>query len=151
MSQTVNIDPVYNRENGSVPFGAVSCLFCKRETVPNGSGRNYNVGRMCTQSQQSSFLPYLAHKIMKQTKESSLFLMSVLFWLHLVLSVYTGTKRNGSKWSQKSTGSSSKWNGSNSSSVEARPISATFGSVPFSSSVNGVTVFRPEEYLKSQG
>ena len=36
---------------------------------------------MCTPSQKYSFLWYLAHKIIKQRKESSLIFISVLFWL----------------------------------------------------------------------
>ena len=39
---------------------------------------------------------------------------------------------------QKGTDSSSKWNGSRGSSVNARLINTNFGMVPFGSSVNGV-------------
>ena len=42
--------------------------------------------------------------------------------------------------SQKSTDSVPKWNGSTSSSVNARPIRTNFGSVPFGSSVYKVTI-----------
>ena len=77
-------DPVCTRENGTVPFGMVpfgTRLLCKRETVSNGFGSNYNGGGMCSQSQKYRFLRYLAHEIIKQTKESSFTFISVLFYL----------------------------------------------------------------------
>ena len=67
---------------------------------------------------------------------ASIPIRSLLARFHAVLPVYTGAKRNGSKWNRFCSGAKRariadpNWNGSNSSRVNARPIRTSFGTVP---------------------
>ena len=115
---------------------------------------NYNGRGMCTESQQSNSLRYLAFEIMNQTKKSSLIsfyskasLFSDPFSFSSVPSgsarLYWNQMETFFQQSQKITDSGSKYYGFKGSFVNARPICTNFGSVtvgtiPFGSSVSGI-------------
>ena len=88
---------------------------------------------MCTQSQKNQFSYFFSYPL---SFGSVPFGSACLHWNQMEPSLH---------WSQKSTDSGSKWNGSNGSSVDERPIRTNFGSVPFAtalfgSSVNGILI-----------
>ena len=99
-----------------MPFGTVPNFFCLRL-----HGHPGTVPEIASEEGEHAQTP----------------IRSLLARFHAVLPVYTGAKRNVSKWNCLCSGfkrariADPNWNGSNSSRVNARPIRTSFGTVPF--------------------